>query len=413
MRWGNELKLFLVVAIIIVGCYLLFDPLVKQIDLGLDLQGGVQVLLEGQDTPEHKVSAEDMKQLQAVMRQRVDELGVSEPVIQLVGNKRLSVELAGIKNPDEAVEIIGKTAMLEFKTADGKTILTGKNLKNAEARIDNTNGKPVINLEFDSEGTKVFAEVTARLASLASGDPNKIIAIYLDDELLTAPEVRSSIPNGQAVISGGFASFDEAANIAALLRGGSLPVETKIVEKRAVGPTLGLDSLEKSKKALLVGLIGIAIMLALIYRLPGVIAVITLVVFAILVLAGLVGINAVLTLPGIAGILLSVGMAADANIIIYERMKDELRNGKTLRAAVEAGFSRAFWTIFDSNLTTVIAAVVLFYLGTGPIRGFALTLILGIIANMITAILLTRALLRITVKIPALNKKSFYGVKEG
>lgn len=412
MRWGNELKLFLAVATIILGSYLLFPPLVNQIDLGLDLQGGVQVLLEGQDTPEHKVTTEDMKQLQAVMRQRVDELGVSEPVIQLVGRNRLSVELAGIKNPDEAVEIIGKTAMLEFKTPDGKTILTGKNLKDAEARID-ANGKPVINLEFDSEGTKIFAEVTARLASLPSGDPNKIMAIYLDDELLTAPEVQSSIPNGRAVISGGFASFDEAANIAALLRGGSLPVETKIVEKRSVGPTLGLDSLEKSKRALIVGLLGIAFMLILIYRLPGVIAVITLVVFAILVLAGLAGIDAVLTLPGIAGILLSVGMAADANIIIYERMKDELRNGKTLRAATEAGFNRAFWTIFDSNLTTIIAAVVLFYLGTGPIRGFALTLILGIIANMFTAIVLTRALLRITVNIQALHKKSLYGVKEG
>lgn len=412
MRWGNELKLFVGLTLIVVGSYILFHTLVGQIELGLDLQGGVQVLMEGQDTPEHKVTAEDMKQLQAVMRQRVDELGVSEPVIQLVGSKRLSIELAGVKDPDEAIEIIGKTAMLEFKTSQGETVLTGKNLKSAEARIDH-NGQPIINLEFDGEGTKILAEVTAKLAPLAEGDPNKVLAIYLDGELLTAPQVKDMIPNGKAMIGRGFSSYEEAANIAALLRGGSLPVETKIVEKRAVGPTLGLDSLEKSKVALMVGLVGIGVMLVLIYRLPGLLAVFTLMVFAVLIIAGLVAIDAVLTLPGIAGILLSVGMAADANIIIYERIKDELRQGKTLRAAVEAGFNRAFWTIFDSNFTTVLAAVVLFYLGTGPVRGFALTLILGIMANMFTAILLTRALLRITVKIPAFRHKSLYGMKEG
>lgn len=410
MRWGNVVKLLVIMVIILGGSFLVFNPLLSLIDLGLDLQGGVHVLMEAQDSPGHKVTSEDMKQLQAVMRERVDELGVSEPVIQRVGENRLVVELAGVKNPEEAVEIIGKTALLEFKTSDGKTILTGKDLKDAQARINSASGEPEINLQFDSAGAKVFADVTSRLAPLPEGDPQKRIAIYLDQKVLTAPEVKDTIPNGQAVISGGFQSFDEAANIAALLRGGSLPVETKIVEKRTVGPTLGSDSLEKSKQAVIIGLITIAMFMLVVYRLPGLIADITLVVFAILVLGGLVSIKAVLTLPGIAGLLLSVGMAADANIIIYERMKDELRNGKTLRAAVEAGFNRAFWTIFDSNLTTIIAAVVLFYLGTGSIRGFAITLIIGIVANMITAVLLTRSLLRVTVNIPGLRNSKLYGV---
>ncbi|MBC7336833.1 MAG: protein translocase subunit SecD, partial [Clostridia bacterium] len=227
----------------------------------------------------------------------------------------------------------------------------------------------------------------------------RTIAIYLDEELLTNPFVREAITTGQAQIEGGFASFDEAAQLAALLRGGALPVNVDIMEKRLVGPVLGQDSLEKSKVAVTVAVMAILAFMLLVYRLPGVVADLSLVVYALLLLGALAGIGAVLTLPGIAGILLSIGMAVDANIIIYERIKDELRGGKTLRAGVEAGFRRAFWTIFDANVTTVVAAVVLYFLGTGPIRGFAVTLMLGITASFFTAIVLTRWLLRLLVRV--------------
>jgi len=409
MKWVNVIKLLVVLTILIGGSLLLINPLFSKVSLGLDLQGGVHVVLQALDSAEHQVTREDMQQLESIMRQRVDELGVSEPVIQIVGNNRLLVELAGIDNPDQAIEIIGKTAQLEFKTADGKTILTGKDLKNAQAYI-NKNQEPEIHLQFNSEGAKTFADITKQLAVLPQGDANKRIGIYLDEELLTAPEVKDQIPDGQAVISGGFQNFDEAAQIAALLRGGSLPVSTEIVEKRTVGPTLGLDSLEKSKRAMIIGLILMILFLLIAYRLPGFIACVTLLVFGVLLLGSLIVIKAVLTLPGIAGILLTIGMSSDANIIIYERIKDELRNGKTLRASVEAGFNRAFWTIFDSNLTTIIAAVVLFYLGTGPIRGFALNLIIGLIVNMVTALILTKWLLRLVIRIPALSNPKFFGV---
>ncbi|HHY60161.1 MAG TPA: protein translocase subunit SecD, partial [Clostridia bacterium] len=216
---------------------------------------------------------------------------------------------------------------------------------------------------------------------------------------------------GQAVISGGFRDFEEAANLAALLRGGALPVETEVIAKQSVGPTLGLEHLDKSKTAIIVGLAAIAIFLLVVYRLPGVVANLSLVIYGIIVLGALYLLDAVLTLPGIAGLLLSVGMAVDANILIYERIKEELRNGKTLRAAVEAGFKRAFWTIFDSNSTTLIAAAILYYLGSGPIRGFAVTLSIGILASMFTAITLTRWLLRLLVQTGLFNKLAYYGVR--
>jgi preprotein translocase subunit SecD len=346
------------------------------------------------------------------MRQRVDELGVSEPIIQLSGDNRLVVELAGIDDPEKAVEIIGKTAKLEFVTLEGEVIVTGDMLKEAKAII-NDKGRPEINIEFDSEGAKLFGEATSKLVSLyPSNDENRVIAIVLDGEVLTVPHVNSAILTGTASISGGFEEFEDAADLASLLRAGALPVSTQIVEKRTVGPTLGSDSLESSKNAIIVGFILLALFMLVVYRLPGLMADVTLIVFGLLLLSGLVAVGAVLTLPGLAGILLTVAMAADANIIIFERIKDEIRNGKSLRASVESGFRRAFWTIFDSNLTTIIGAAVLFQFGTGSIRGFALTLTLGIIANMITALLLTRAVLRLVVKIPLLQNIAFYGVSK-
>lgn len=408
----RSLVSFLIAAAVIIAAGVFgIKPLMQLMNFGLDLRGGVHVVLHARSQDGKAVTSDDMKQLEEVMRQRVDQLGVAEPVIQSEGSDRLIVELAGVKDPDEAVRMIGKTAMLEFKTSDGKVVVSGKDLKDAKPGRNPGSNQPVVSLEFNSEGAKKFGQVTRELVQkYPNYDSRRAIGIYLDNELLTNPNVEEAITTGQAEIKGGFASFEEAAQIAALLRGGALPVNVDIIEKRTVGPALGQDSLDKSIIAVTVSLIAIAVFMLLFYRLPGIVAILSLIVYALILIGALRGVNAVLTLPGIAGILLSLAMALDGNIIIYERIKDELRAGKTLRAAVEAGFRRAFWTIFDSNITTILSAIVLYYLGTGPIRGFAVTLILGIGASFITAIFLTRWLLRMLVRINGLNRPAWYGV---
>jgi preprotein translocase subunit SecD len=407
MRW---VKILAVVLILTVAGGLAVNPILKNLKLGLDLQGGVHVVLLADDPRDGEVSKKDMEQLTAVMRERVDELGVGETVIQPEGRDRLIIELPGVQDPEQAVEAIGRTAYLEFKTSDGETILTGQDLKDAQGALNPTTQEPLINLEFNREGSKVFAEVTQRLTDeYRRDDPRRSIGIYLDDKLLTNPMVNEAIPNGQAQISGGFASLDEAANLAALLRAGALPVNVEIIEKRTVGPTLGIDSLEKSKQAIIWGLLGIMVFMVILYRVPGLIADFALGVYALLVVGVMVGINAVLTLPGIAGLLLSVGMAVDCNIIIFERIREEIRLGKTIRASVDAGFNRAIRTVMDANITTLIAAAVLYQFGTGPVRGFAVTLSIGIFASILTAIILTRFLLREVVATGSIRSPKLFG----
>lgn len=411
MRWA---KIVAVVLIVIVGGYFAINPLLDSVKLGLDLQGGVHVVLLAEKPDGREVASEDMRQLEAVMRQRVDELGVNEPIIQPEGKNRLIIELAGIENPDEAVNVIGKTAFLEFKTWDGETILTGEDLADAEGVIDSTNNKPVISLQFNKKGSSVFADTTTQLCEeFRSDDPKRAIGIYLDGELLTNPQVNEPIPSGQAQISGGFQDFDDAANLAALLRAGALPVNVEIIEKRAVGPTLGMDSLEKSKMAIIYGVLAVMVFMVLFYRVPGLIANFALIAYGLLVIGALSAINATLTLPGIAGLLLSIGMAVDANVIIFERLKEELRSGKTLRASVEAGFRRAILTVLDANVTTLIATAVLYKFGTGPVRGFAVTLSIGIIASLLTAVLLTRFMLREVVATGSIRSLRAFGVQRG
>ncbi len=407
MRW---VKILAVVLILAVAGGLAVNPILENLKLGLDLQGGVHVVLLADDPRDGEVSKKDMEQLTAVMRERVDELGVGETVIQPEGRDRLIIELPGVQDPEQAVEAIGRTAYLEFKTSDGETILTGQDLKDAQGALNPTTQEPLINLEFNREGSKVFAEVTQRLTDeYRRDDPRRSIGIYLDDKLLTNPMVNEAIPNGQAQISGGFASLDEAANLAALLRAGALPVNVEIIEKRTVGPTLGIDSLEKSKQAIIWGLLGIMVFMVILYRVPGLIADFALGVYALLVVGVMVGINAVLTLPGIAGLLLSVGMAVDCNIIIFERIREEIRLGKTIRASVDAGFNRAIRTVMDANITTLIAAAVLYQFGTGPVRGFAVTLSIGIFASILTAIILTRFLLREVVATGSIRSPKLFG----
>ncbi|MGI6684985.1 MAG: protein translocase subunit SecD [Bacillota bacterium] len=402
MNRGSAIKLLAVILVIAAAIYFSINPIKNEAKLGLDLQGGAHVVLQAVPDEGKKITKDDMLKLTAIMRQRVDEFGVSEPIIQPEGDDRLIVELAGVDNPDEAIELLGRTAKLEFQDPNGQVIVSGADLKDAKAYIEPTSGKAEISLEFNPEGAKKFGAATARLV----GQP---IAIILDGQVIQAPSVNEPIMNGQARITGEF-TFEEASQNAALLRGGALPVNVEIMEKRTVGPTLGRDSLDKSYQAATYGIIAILIFMIGYYRLPGLLANLALALFMLLELWVLNLLNVTLTLPGIAGILLSIGMAVDANVIIFERIKEELRAGKSLNAGIDSGFKRGFVAIFDANVTTLIACAVLFYFGTGSIKGFAVTLSIGILASMVTAIAFTRMILRWAVDIGFLKNKKLYGV---
>jgi preprotein translocase subunit SecD len=330
---------------------------------------------------------------------------------------RVLIELPGIQDPEDAIRIIGKTAKLTFQTSDGAVVVDGSDLKNATEAKNPQDNSNVVQLEFNEEGKRKFAEVTTRLTTefasvgqdaVIQGNFSRNIAIVLDDEVISNPYVNEAITTGEAVITGS-ETLEEARTLALLLRSGALPVPVSIVEKRTIGPTLGADSIEKSQIAGLIGLCAIVVYMIIYYRVPGLIASISLVLYTVLLLWIMVLIHATLTLPGIAGLILSIGMCIDANILIYERLKEELRNGKSLRASVESGFSRALTTIIDSNVTTLIAAGVLFWLGSGTIRGFAVTLTLGIVVSMFTAIVFTQFMLRNIAESQIIKNPGLYG----
>jgi len=390
-----------IVALIGVISYFVYQPLLNNVNLGLDLRGGLRVVLEAEELEGEKVTPDTIDKAVGILRTRVDALGVKETVLYPQGDKRVVIEIAGEDDPEAAVNILKNTAQLQFMDEEGKIWLTGKNLVDAQAQMkrDGT-GEAEIALEFDKEGTKLFGEAT-------TANVGKPLIIVIDDQAVSAPVVQGPIMDGHAVITGSFTA-KEAQDLAVLLRSGALPVSFEVMEKRSVGPTLGADSLDKSITAGIVGLIAILIFMIGYYRLPGLIADISLVIYTILVLGTMVALDAVLTLPGIAGIALSIGMAVDANVIIYERIKEELRLGKTLVAAIEAGFKRAFTAIFDANITTLITAAVLMYFGTGPIKGFAVTLSIGIIASLLVALTFTRYMLVLFANVTK-NEKA-YGV---
>ena len=298
--------------------------------------------------------------------------------------------------------MLGRTAMLEFKDVNGTTVLTGKDLRDARAQMTGAN-QSVVGLEFTDEGGAKFADLTAR-------NIGRPISILLDGEVLTSPVVQEAITGGKAQISGS-RSMEEAEHLAILLRSGSLPVKIEVMENRTVGPTLGQDSKEKSIVAFSIAIVGIFAFMLLFYRIPGVVADIALLLYVMLLLLIMRYLDATLTLPGIAGIILSIAMAIDANVLIFEHFKEEVAAGKTLRSAMDKGFSRAFVTIFDSNITTLIAALILFYLGTGPIRGFAVTLGLGVVLSMFTAITVTKFLMNFLLASNLTKNGFLYGVK--
>ena len=403
MRKNSLIKLIICI-VAIIGIFLVaVKPLANSIRQGLDLQGGTHVVLEAEDTDVAKVNDDAMNRVVTIMEKRVNALGLTEPIIQREGERRVIIELPGVKDPDAAIKTIGKTAMLEFKDEDGNTVLTGTDLKDAQAATNQQNGQNVVNLEFTDEGAKKFADLTTK-------NVGRTISILLDGEVLTAPNVREPILGGKAEITGQ-KTLEEAQNLAVVLRSGALPVKVNIIETRTVGPTLGQDSKDKSEFAFAVGLGAVLLFMIFFYRMSGFIADVALMAYTIMLLGLLYLLDATLTLPGVAGIILTIGMAVDANVLIFEHFKEEYQiQGKTLRMSMESGFKRAFTTIFDSNITTIIAAVVLFFLGTGTIRGFAITLGLGTVLSMFTTITLTHYMLRLMVDSKIFEKPGAYGV---
>jgi preprotein translocase subunit SecD len=363
-------------------------------------------------------SMEDMEAAKSVIENRINGLGVAEPELRLEGSNRISVELPGVEDADEAVRVIGTTAKLQFVRYDnGEVILEGSDLKRACAGVNEealyADEKFVVSLEFNSEGTKKFANATNDLINKYGKEKetraDRVIAILLDGQIISAPSVNEPIVDGKAQISGGFMTYEEVQSLATMLRGGALPVDLTIVEKQVTGPQLGADSVAKSITAAIIGIVALAVFMIVLYRVPGIIAVFALLLYSVIVIGMNVAIGTTITLPVVAAFLLSVGMAVDANVIIFERIKEEMRAGKTLRVAVDSGFKKAFTTIFDSNITTLLAAAILIAFGTGAVRGFAVTLSIGILASMFTAITFTRFMLVNLVSSNLIRNNKFYG----
>lgn len=374
-------------------------PFSKVITRGLDLQGGVSVLEEIQGK---NVDESTIERTVELLSLRVNKLGVSETVVVREGKNRIRIDIPGKFDAKEVTDGVAKTGELKFVGPDNKTILTGKDVKDATASIDpQDSSKAIINLEFNKEGTKKFSDATAKFIG-------KEIAIYLDEQKLTHPQVDAHITDGKAIIQG-IRTLKEAQRQANLIKSGALPVTVKPVQVKTVGASLGANALPLSILAGEIGIGLVMVFMLLYYRLPGLIADIALALYVYIVLAAFANIGVTLTLAGIAGFLLTVGMAVDANILIFERTKEELKSGRTIKASIDAGFRRAMTSILDSNITTIISGFILYSIGTGSVKGFALTLIIGTILSMFTAITVTRTLMKLAANMGWFNHKQTIG----
>jgi preprotein translocase subunit SecD len=431
------------------------------LQLGLDLRGGAQLTMEVQQPKESRaIKSDDLVAVKTVIENRVNALGVSEALVQTVGQNKILVQLPGVTDPTQAERILGGTAQLEFRQQKSGTEgefqaeysikrqldtqleflrkqgsspeviqkneelrksldksnqallnlfesvgLTGKNLEDARPAPTQAGNAWEVAIRFNAEGGKKFAELTKNLAGTG-----RSLGIFLDNNLISAPSVgvefaNTGITGGAAVITGNF-TIETANDLAVQLRGGSLPFPVKVVENRTVGATLGQDSIRRSIVAGVVGLILVLIFMGIYYRLPGLIADVSLLIYTLLSLAAFALVGVTLSLPGIAGFILSIGMAVDANVLIFERTREEIRAGNTLYRSVESGFYRAFSSILDSNVTTLIACGALFWLGSGLVKGFALTLALGVMVSMFTALTCSRTLLLLVVLgVPGVRQK--------
>ncbi len=387
MRQRSRVQFFALIAIILAGIYYFtsVNPIASHLRYGLDLKGGVTATYQAEPSPGAPVNANTMARAMEIMSFRVNALGVSEPLIQLVGNNRITIDLPGVKNQEQALHYLGQTSQLVIKSPSGKVLLTGADLSTAQAAI--AAGQYVVNITFNAKGTALFRAATTQYL-------HKALPIYLNGKLVEAPTVRQVIADGQAQMSGNFTSLKQAQQTALLLQSGALPVNLKVLDVRTVSATLGAASVAASKLAAAIAVGLIAVIMILWYRLAGFVADIALTIYLFLILGALWSIHAVITVPGIAGIILSVGMAVDANVIIFSRIREEIINGKTPRASVASGFRHAIRAILDSHVTTFVSSMILFYLGTGEVKGFALTLMIGTVISLFTAVSVTGVVIR-------------------
>lgn len=370
---------------------------------GLDLSGGVYIVYEAD---KEDVTAEEMQAAVSLIQGRMDWNGWTEAEVAQEGTNRIRVDIPGVENAEEAIREIGQTAQLSFVDETGKVLLTGDMVADATKQVGATqkgvNAEPYVALKFNDEGKQLFAEATA-------ANIGKPIYIVMDGEVISAPMVQSAITTGEASITGNFTG-ESAEELASLIRAGSLPFNLNVIQMKNVGARLGADALATGVKAGAIGLALVLIFMLVVYKVLGFAADLALIIYVGLELILLNAFNITLTLPGIAGIILSVGMAVDANVVIFERLKEELVQGKTLRVAIKNGFSRALPVILDGNVTTLIAAVVLFFLGSGTVKGFATTLIMGIIISMFTALVITRLIVNGLMQGGCSNPK-YYGMR--
>jgi SecD/SecF fusion protein len=432
----------------------LFFALTTPARLGLDLRGGTQIVLETQDSPTVTADARSTDRALEVLRRRVDALGVAEPSLTRSGDRRIIVELPGLQDPREAAEVIGKTAQLTFHPvlgtavptptpstsgapspspspstapADGRVIddedgspirigasaLTGEGVRNAAAELDPQGvGGWFVTIDFSGGGGDAWTKLTGTAACAPAGDPTRRVAIVLDNQVISSPQVDPSvacdvgIPGGSTQITGSFTGA-EAKDLAALVKGGALPVPVEVIEQRTVGPTLGKAAIDASAKAAVIGVLLTGLFIIVIYRLVGALATVALAAYALISYAALVALGATLTLPGLAGFVLAIGMAVDANVLVFERAREEYAEmrRKSLRGALAGGFQKAWSAIIDSNITTLLAAGLLFFLASGPVRGFGVTLSIGVLASMVSALVVTRVLAEWAVNRRAVMKR--------
>jgi SecD/SecF fusion protein len=424
--------------------------------LGLDLRGGTQIVLETRDGPNQRVADDTVARTLEVLRRRVDQLGVAEPALQRSGARRVLVELPGVYDPDEAVRVIGRTAQLAFHpvlgladaardtptptttrppaAADelvladeegtrlrlGPAKLTGEAVGDARAELDpQFQARWQVAIEFQGAGGRRWAELTGKAACVPPGDPKRRVAIVLDRQVISSPQVDPSvacaqgITGGQTVITGEFTS-QEAEDLALLIRAGALPVPVEVVEQRTVGPTLGEAAIRASVQAAVAGAALTILYMIGYYRLLGGLAAVALLCYGLLSFAVLLALRATLTLPGIAGFVLAIGMAVDANVLVFERMREEHRAGTGLRPALERGFTKAFSAIADSNITTLLAAGLLFFLASGAVRGFGVTLSVGVMVSLFTALVVTRVLVELVTRLAWVRQRpALLGLRGG
>ena len=411
----NKLILFwMIMAVTVASIFVVWK---KPTSLGLDLVGGSRLMLEAQTSASvPKITPEIMDSLQYAIENRVNAMGVGETIVQRIGTKRLLVEIPNITDTAKAKEFIGQTAQLEFKRpVIGKnneiewqsTGLTGKDLRKSLVGSAPSTGEWMVELEFNSEGAKKFSDLTKELTG-------KQMAIFFNGKMQSAPRVNEQISGGRAQITGGDGGFEytEAKEMVDLLNAGALPVGAEIIQEESVGPTLGADSINKSKVAGFIGIAAVMIFMILYYRVLGLISCFALIIYALINFAIFKLVPVTLTLTGIAGFILSIGMAIDANILIFERTKEELKMGRSLFTAINSGFERAFTSIFDSNVSTIITCLILYCLGASMVKGFALTLIIGVCLSMFSAIAVTKNFMHLIFGSSELKYPELFGLKK-